>query len=294
MAEVSFAQHAVAFLDILGFKNFITAAEVSGSEEFAQFSQLLGVIDRQLQLVTDDGREQHKFPRDVGLTTIHISDSFVLSAPVNNEARPDYSGLVAVAIKTIQLAHRLIDMGFLLRGGIAVGSVYRTPINIFGTGYQKAFETENDLAKTPRVLLHESAAARLETDYHSCLRLGKLSIFMREGEEYILDTLYTHWSYVGDQRDYDLVKLFNDYKATIEHKLSTLSDDRARSKWEWMAKFFNAKQRDCSDLRGVSPIGLDQSSAFAFGPVIKQPPMNFREAFGPFLAPTRYVKSFKF
>jgi len=284
MPEVSFAEHAVAFLDILGFKDFIAAAEISGSDEFAQFSQLLGVIGRQLDFVSDDGKEQHKFPSDVGLTIIHISDSFVLSAPMNNEARPDYSGLVAVAIKSIQLAHRLIDMGFLIRGGIAVGTVYSTPINIFGTGYQNAFRTESDFAKTPRVLLHQSAAARLESDYHSGFRLGELAIFMREGEQCILDTLYnTHWSYVGDQRDYDLVKLFNGYKATIERNLATLSDDRARSKWEWMAKLFNAKQRDCSDLRVVSPIDLEQSSAFAFGPVIKRPPMTFREEFVKFV-----------
>jgi hypothetical protein len=294
MAEVNFTQCAVAFLDILGFKDFIAAAEVTGSKEFEQFRQLQDVIDRQLTFTTDDPkREQHKFPEDVGLTTIHISDSFVLSAPVNNENRPDYSGLVAVAIKTIQLAHQLLDMGFLLRGGIAVGSVYRTYNNIFGTGYQDAYETESNVARTPRIVLHPSAVEQLEGGHHSGLRLGELAIFMREGEQFILDTLYTHWSYVGDERDCDLVKLFNGYKATMEHKLSTLSVERARDKWKWMAKLFNAKLRDCRDLRAVLPIELVEYPAFAFGPVIEQPQTTFREAFGSFMAPTRYVSSFR-
>jgi hypothetical protein len=59
-----------------------------------------------------------------------------------------------------------------------------------------------------------------------------------------------------------------------------------------MAKLFNAKLRECSDLRGLLPVELDQYPAFTFGPVIEQPQTTFREAFGPFMAPTRYVKSF--
>src|SRR5258707_7496816 len=110
MAEVNFTQCAVAFLDILGFKDFIVAAEVTGSKEFEQFCQLQDAIDRQLEFATDDEQEQHRFPKDVGLTAIHISDSFVLSAPISNENRSGYSGLVAAAIKTIQLAHQLIGM----------------------------------------------------------------------------------------------------------------------------------------------------------------------------------------
>ena len=292
MTKVNFTQHAVAFLDILGFTNFISLAQIKDSKEFEQFCRLQDVIDRQIyEYETDDPREQHKFPEDVGLKTIHISDSFVLSAPAYNEAR-GYSGLVAVAIKTIQLAHQLLGMGFLLRGGLAVGSVYRTSTNIFGAGYLDAYVTESKLANTPRILLHPSAVERLEADHHSGHRLGELSIFMREGQQFILDTLNTQWSYVGSDRDCDLLKLFNGYKATIEHWLSTLPVGRARDKWEWMAKLFNAKQRDCSDLRGVKPIDIDQFSVFAFGPVIGQPQMTFREAFGPFMAPTRYVKSF--
>jgi hypothetical protein len=252
---------------------------------------LQDVIGRQLAYTTDDPREQYKFPEDVGLRTIYISDSFVLSAPI--ETRLGYSGLVAVTIKTIQLAHQLLDMGFLLRGGIAVGSVYRTRANIFGTGYQNAFEAESSMAKTPRVLLHQSAIERLKTDRHSGWQSAEFSIFMRDGEQFIIDTLNTHWSYIGDDRDCDLAEQFNGYKAKIEHNLSTLPLGSARDKWEWTAKLFNAKQRDCSDLRNVLPIDLDQSSAFAFGPVTEQFQTTFKEAFGPFMAPRRYVRSFK-
>jgi hypothetical protein len=157
--------------------------------------------------------------------------------------------------------------------------------NIFGTGYQYAYETESNPAKTPRVLLHSSASERLERDRHSGLRLGEFPIFMREGQDLILDTLYMHWSYIGDDRNCDLVQAFSDYKVIIEGQLSVLSPGPARDKWKWMARFFNAKQRVSMDLRCISPIDLDQSSTFAFGPVIEQSQPTFREAFGRFMAP---------
>jgi hypothetical protein len=37
MNEISFNLCAVAFLDILGFKDFMAAAEIPDSKEFAQF-----------------------------------------------------------------------------------------------------------------------------------------------------------------------------------------------------------------------------------------------------------------
>lgn len=232
------------------------------------------------------------FPKDVGLEIIHVSDSFILSAPINTKKYPSYSGLVAVSIKSIQLAHQLLKMGFLLRGGIAVGSVYRSTNDIFGTGYQNAYDMESKLAKVPRVLLHPSAVERLESDLHSGFQLGTLSIFMKEGDQVILDTLNTHWSYVGDERDIGLTKIFEGYKKEIERNLARLDPGSPRDKWEWMARLFNAKQHDASDLRSIPRIDLDQYSEFAFRPVIEQPVPTFEETFGPFMAPKRYVKSF--
>jgi hypothetical protein len=61
MSEINFTQCAVAFLDILGFKDFITAAETTNSKEFTHFCQLLDVIDRQLDFYADNS-EQHLSP----------------------------------------------------------------------------------------------------------------------------------------------------------------------------------------------------------------------------------------
>lgn len=281
--QPAFERHAVAFLDILGFKDFIAKVEeIRDGDEAHQFAQLQKVIRSPLNL--DNDRQQQRFPREVGLQIIHISDSFILSAPITNDNRSDYSGLTAVLIKIIQIAHQLLKMGFLVRGGIAVGNVYRPPRNIFGTGYQNAYETEQN-PRTPNVRFHQSALDFLKQNDHRGYPVAKFSIFAQEGDQLLLDTLNTHWSYLGQKHEdrSQLPKVFEDYKTTIERNLARLSPGRAREKWEWMARFFNAKLRDASDLRSMSPIRVEDVLNFRFGPAVEEAPPTFKEAFGRFM-----------
>jgi hypothetical protein len=292
MDEIKFTRCAVVFLDILGFKGFIEAAERADSPEFLQFRELQDVIHRQLDFTQAAGGrctgQEHLFPREVGLQIIHVSDSFVLSAPICNETYAGYSGMVAVAIKSIQLTHQLLKMGFLVRGGLAVGNVYRTESNIFGTAYQAAYEMER-CATMPRVLFHRSAVEHFETDSHLGIPLWGLSIFAQEGDDVILDTLAAHWSYVGEDAGADvtqtLIQAFKSHRETIERRLAELPSGRAREKWEWMAKYFNAKQRHTSELASVGAIEIDRYSRFRFGPLATHSATTFEEAFGSFMGP---------
>lgn len=286
MDEANFTRCVVAFLDILGFKDFIEAAEHSGSHEFRQFCALQEAIRSQLHYTQagSDDREQHLFPAQVGLQVLHISDSFILSAPVRTEECPNYSGMVAVAIKSIQLAHQLLKMGFLVRGGLAVGNLHRTESNVFGTGYQTAYETEK-CAATPRVLFHQSAVEHFEAACHMGRQIWGFSIFAQEGDDVMLDTLAVHWSYVGAESGADVAPTFRSHKEMIEQQLSRLPSGRAREKWEWMAKYFSAKQKNSSELASVGPIQRDEYSLFRFGPLITHSDSTLKEARESFYAP---------
>lgn len=288
MEKVEFTRCAVAFLDVLGFKTVIEAAERDDSPEGLQFAALQNVITRQLDFVQTDGGGGaafglDRFPKDIDLRILHVSDSFVLSAPISSERHPAYSGMVAVAIKSIQLAHQLLKMGFLIRGGLAVGNVHRTESNIFGTGYQVAYATEK-CAGTPRVLFHQSAVEYFDTACHLGLPLSSMAIFAREGNETMLDTLVAHWCYVGEDLGADVAEVFRFHKATIERRLSELPSGSARDKWEWMAKYFNAKQRNEIDLRAVGAVNIDKYSIIRFGPLVNHSATTFEETFGPFAA----------
>jgi hypothetical protein len=290
MDQIIFENYAVAFLDILGFTDFIVKAEDPNSKEFKEFTTLQDVIKSALEFTRNDAQKQHLFPEDVELKCIYISDSFILSAPVRSQNYPGFSGLVAVSIKAIQLAHQLLKMGFLIRGGVAVGNVYRTDSNIFGTGYQDAYKTQCELARHPRIILHKGAEVELKNGRHLGLEMVRLSIFMREGNEIILDTLNTHWSYVGSERDCNLFKIYSEYKTKIEENLLKLPHGGKREKWEWFAKLFNAKLQDSSDLGGICRIEVDELFPFVFGLGNDSGQTTFKEAFSPFMQAPKHVK----
>jgi hypothetical protein len=247
--RIKFSTHAVAFLDILGFKNFIKEIETSPNSLY-QFQKLLtqtipSAIDGKL------------FPIDVDLECIQISDSFILSAP--QEKLPNYSGLIAVSIKAIQISHALLKMGFLVRGGIAVGDTYRTKSNIFGASYQNSYQTEQ-IARSPRILLHESAVDELE--YLVKNKNRKDSIFAKDNGQVIVDSIYPLVSYLQLQNN--LSEQYEAYRNKIIENLQILTkpeDYSAREKWEWTAHFFN-NHIDCFRSIGGNKISAQTISSF--------------------------------
>lgn len=252
MREIKFEERAVAFLDILGFTDFIKKAEKSESDEYKKLCKLQEVIEAEI--------EANGFHPRLKPDCKFFSDSVILSAVVDKN---NYAGLVGVTIKTIQITHQLLRMGFLVRGGIAVGLVSHSERNIFGTGYVDAYETESKLAVTPRILLHKSAAKILdEGGLSSGWPIKTLTSFLREGEQWIVDMLNPHENYIPSESQ-DAQKLFEGYRSTIIENLRQHAlGSSVRSKWEWMAEFFNWKLKDSSQLSGLEQIAISSITPF--------------------------------
>ncbi len=253
---INFEMRAVAFLDILGFTDFVRQAEDQASEEYRTLCELKAVVEAELDV--------SEFHIKLKPTCTYISDSIILSAPVSSE---DYSGLVGVAIKSIQIAHQLLGMGFLLRGGISVDKAAHNASNIYGSGYNNAYETEKDKAINPRILLDEEAAKVLDNDNaYQGRKIRELSTFLKEGDDWIVDTLNPHSSYIGDNTQ-DPSRLFEDYRNIIVENLQKFPlGNKVRGKWEWMAGFFNDRlERYRVGIGDVEKIALPM------------PPTHFRQ-----------------
>jgi hypothetical protein len=251
MGNIKFEERAVAFLDILGFKEFIKDAEKVGSYEYTKLCDLQGVIESQIDISSETaGGKGRKFLPEMELKCTYISDSIILSAPISNGS---FSGLTVVAMKTIQIAHQLLKMGFLMRGGIAVGLASHTERNIFGTGYQVAYEIQEKHACTPRVLLHKSAADLLDGSGRG---ESIFSCWVKEDDNWLVNTLYPHWSYIGG-RSQCPNELFLGYRKTIIENLNKHPlGSSIRGKWEWMAGYLNETVKRCSDIQRVESIDL--------------------------------------
>ena len=250
-----FRPHAIAYLDILCFSRFVEEAEI-GPDKMKCLDKLFNeVIPRE---VSSEGKNS-RYPKDLELKCLSYSDSFVVSAPVLKES--SYPALIAVSIKSIQIAHALLDMGFLIRGALAVGNVYRTDSNILGMGFQEAVKSEKD-TENPRIVLTESAEQeriKLKNE-GSWEGYWNSSFFSKDGEQTILNSIHPHQSYFpdknGDPGDY-----FRTYCETILKNLSH-DNEKIRQKWIWLARLFNANRKLFSSIIGQEPppaIDIDEN-----------------------------------
>ena len=230
---MKFRKYAVAYLDILGFSKFVEDAEGCPDKLDALDRLFNEVIPRE---ITAEGKNS-EYPASLCLKCLSCSDSLVVSAPISYNA--SYPALIAVSIKAIQIAHAILDMGFMVRGALAVGNVYRTDSNILGTGYQDAVNGEK-AAHNPQIVLTESAKQEL------CRLIANnyptYAVFAQnELGQVLLDSIYPHADYMPTKSE-SVAGYYGRYRNTIMQNLSH-EDLRVREKWLWFAGFFNANVR---------------------------------------------------
>ena len=238
-----FYPHAIAYLDILGFSQFVVETETDPDKMRCLDKLFNEVIPRE---VSEQGKNI-AFPNDLGMKCLSCSDSIVISAPVTEKA--PYPPMVAVSMKAIQVAHSLIDMGFLVRGAISQGNVYRTDSNILGTGFLEAVNAEKK-AGNPKIVLTASAEKALNE------LIGKgyptYAIYAKDDlGQVILNSLHPEKSYLPDPKG-EITEYFGRYRETILNNLS--HDNReVKEKWRWFAALFEANVKYFSDLRMKTP-----------------------------------------
>lgn len=153
MPAIKFENRAVAFIDVLGFKSVVNEA----TKESNKLYKLNNLIDLLTTAVPElDGTVAPNVPRTLIPKHIYISDSIILSAPLESDEMPTYRGLSILVMRVIQISHLLLSKGYLIRGGISVGRVWHSDVNIIGTAYQEAYKIET-MTLVPRVELSQSA-----------------------------------------------------------------------------------------------------------------------------------------
>jgi len=200
-----------------------------------RFNDLFGlrtILDSHVKF--DNDTLAHSVPDEMKPRYIFISDSIIMSVPLQHDI---YDGLIVIVIKAIQLAHKLLEMGYLLRGGIAVGSVWHDNSNIFGTGYIDAVNAEKT-AIHPRIILTDKAVQHWNNSTHFGISLSSTALCFNYGDAMILDTLCQE--YVLIYMRAVLEDTFKKYRSHILNNLQTKAPGSSeRGKWEWMAAFFN-------------------------------------------------------
>jgi hypothetical protein len=128
----------VAFYDFLGWRSKIGQA---GTDPL-QIGRLRRMLLRHTRSL--GGQQQHATPQG---RFSSFSDNIVVSHPVDKQS----IAFVLGTLGAFQLASA--GDGFLLRGGVTIGSVYHDNVCVFGPGLNRAYELESKVADVPRVIV---------------------------------------------------------------------------------------------------------------------------------------------
>jgi hypothetical protein len=227
MVDSAFSQGTVAFLDILGFKMLVTSAEHDTARQI-DLRALVKMLDD--HVVFEKGNSHPQVSENLKPGWIFISDSLIISSL--NECTDDRD-LAAVTLKTVQIANTLLNMGFLIRGGISRGLVWRKAGNIFGSAYMQAYAQEQS-TEWPRVQLTKAA----EEAWRASPLCDFLPLTIDLGVS-VVDLFNPH--YTASEASYeDYFEQLHDTVKTRAAHLAAWSSPRL--KWDWVRDFVHRTQ----------------------------------------------------
>jgi len=233
MPNLKFENRAVAFIDILGFKQLVERA-TEDSESFNFLDDLCNTLKEAVPIL--NGQVSNSVPEQLIPYHTSISDCLILSAPLTSAKNKDYCGLSTLIMRVIQLTRIFLKQGYLIRGGISIGKVSHNDSNIVGPAYQTAYLIETQ-TQVPRIELSKDAEDYWLNRYKESTRtcLYYRGRFMVNG---LYDYYYQSENNALDQR------VLDPFKEIINEKINTETSESIRFKWWWFKEFLNWEEEN--------------------------------------------------
>jgi hypothetical protein len=146
MPGMTFTDKFIGYIDILGFKALVEAAESGVGmplDELLDLARTLGSPD-QVKHFRERGSAicpgSPRMKRDLDFCVTQISDCAVVSSEVSP------AGMIALVNHCWVAVMALLRRGVLCRGYITRGKIFHTDAQVLGSGYQRAYEREGNVA----------------------------------------------------------------------------------------------------------------------------------------------------
>ena len=244
MLSVIFEERAVAFIDVLGFSPLVNGAALD-EEKRIQLERLVNLLESAIPVLDNGVSRQvleHLIPRH-----LYVSDSIILSAPLDDVSMKSYKGLEIVVMRVIQLTHRLLDAGYLLRGGITVGKVWHGDANIVGPAYQDAYELERTVDH-PCGVLSESAKQVWSKGFGASSRMC-----VKNGGTLMVNGLHDY--YVPDRSHGGVERAYSKYRVLVKENIKCGEPEKL-AKWQWFGDYLESEASEAKKWPGCS-VGAD-------------------------------------
>ncbi len=261
--EKGYKDHAVAFIDILGFSEFVR--ESNDNQERA--SDLLQILKKLKDI------EESSFVKATA-----FSDNIVLSVQVN-ENHGD--GITWLIHELILLQNILLNSGFIVRGGVTIGKLYHENGVVLGPGLISAYKLESKVSFYPRILVdhiiynypssnvtkgnnshldEDSKAFRFAAypweQFISVDNDGQYFVDFLSGS-YVINNYSEGSRYWKLQKPEEIIVYFEKVKSLIERNIvANIDDIRKAQIWRWLGSYYNLSIKRLYDL-GLHEVNLN-------------------------------------
>ncbi len=239
-----------AFVDLLGFRDLV--------EKSRRDASLVPQLVLALEAIYDGYPAWRTSPPPPEVPPEYVDDrkslirSHTFSDSILVSSETTVAGIYAVVKGVCFTITRLLGMGQLARGGIALGDLYHDERIVFGPALVEAYDLEHKTANCPRILLSEEFIA-LAREYEEVT-----PYFRRDSDGlFFLDVL--SWQIDSDPQDHGWLPLarrwMESLRSDTEARIHSKEDERVHDKNVWFARYFNEVVRQHSEL-GVSTIEI--------------------------------------
>lgn len=150
MTDIKFKEKFVAFIDVLGFKKLVQAAESGTGMPLAELLEVLKTLgsSKERESIAKHGptvcpRSEY-LQQDLDFRVTQVSDCAVISAEISP------AGIVNLAGFCWGVVLGLLRSGIMCRGYITRGLVFHTDQQVIGSGYQRAYDNEKNVSAFKR------------------------------------------------------------------------------------------------------------------------------------------------
>jgi hypothetical protein len=246
-SQPTLLKSVVAFFDILGYKELVKSAHKLGNSQLF-LHKLHTVLSNARRFIEIPSEFQQLSSKDV-FTIKAFTDNIVLGFPFKDDGEYQL-GLTIMDLAEYQL-DLIVNGGFFIRGGIAVGEVYIDDLTVFGLGLTEAYEAECCLADFPRIVLANSAEARLvkhATSYYGDPGQSPQSAITLVDQQGIIFVNYL-MSAFDDEGELPRLDLIELHKVVVENALRQHRDTQSVfRKYQWVARYHNYFCSECKKL----------------------------------------------
>ena len=237
----------VTFIDVLGFREIVETRDPADVHDLLEHMRRTNESD---DVPTNRIQEVRVQPR---LFTRQISDAVVRVVTIDTQF---YNGALFWELWLLALVQTdLIQRGFLIRGGMAMGELnigYNGDGQLFGPAFNRAYQIETEEAIFPRIVVDDEIVTavqhdeRLGSEHHTREEdFERVNNLLGTGEDdtRFIDYLRT----VQPDSNVDIVAVLRAERDLVRARRHAGMNHRIARKYNWLTNYHNGFIREFSD-----------------------------------------------